>query len=58
METKVIEIRKREDDYHAQLKNVPEIWGCGESSISAIGDLIVTHPEEFGIEIIGVLTKV
>jgi len=46
-----IEIRKRSDDYHAQLEGHPEIWDCGKSWQAAIGNLIMTHKEWFGIEI-------
>ena len=38
-----IEIRKRLDDYHAQIKGMPENWGCGESSFHAIGNLVRAH---------------
>jgi hypothetical protein len=42
---------KRTDDYHACLKDNPEIWGCGNSLKAAIGDLIMSHDNTFDIDI-------
>jgi len=45
-----IEVCKRMDDsYHAQLKDHPEIWDCGNSIPAAIGNLIQTHSEQLNI---------
>jgi hypothetical protein len=46
-----IVITRRTDDIHACLEGCPAIWGCGKTSDEAIGNLISTHPETFGIEI-------
>lgn len=42
-----IEIRSRRDDFHAQIKDHPELWGCGSTELAAIGDLVKTHPNYF-----------
>mgnify|MGYP000859572758 CR=1 FL=1 len=44
-----IVVTKRSHDYHACLDGHPEIWGCGETSEEAIGDLIKAHVDTFGI---------
>lgn len=46
-----IEIRERASDFHAQLKDHPEIWGCGKSVVLAIGDLIMHHSAKFDIKV-------
>lgn len=48
---KTIVITNRGDDYHAQLDGT-KAWGCGDSVSEAIGDLVRSHPERFGIAII------
>lgn len=47
-----VEIRRRSDDIHAQVADHPEIWGCGRNFLSALGNLVATHKEQFGIEFI------
>lgn len=49
--TTTIVVTKRADDYHACIKGHPQIWGCGEDESKAIGDLIRSHEEEFGIKV-------
>lgn len=49
---KRIRITKRTHDYHACLADRPAIWGVGETVSAAIGDLIYSHPETFGVEVI------
>jgi hypothetical protein len=44
-----IEVRRRSDDYHAQIKDHPELWGCGPTPSHAVGDLVRTHREATGI---------
>lgn len=34
-----IEIRRRNSDFHVQIKNKPEIWSCGNTIEEAIEDL-------------------
>jgi len=46
-----IVVTKRTDDYHACIRDHPEIWGCGKDYNEAIGDLIRSHKGEFGIQI-------
>lgn len=46
-----IEIRQRRDDVHAQIKGMPERWGCGADENEAIGDLVKTHPYSFGFSV-------
>lgn len=50
--TKRIIVTPRSNDYHAHLAPTPAIWAAGKTPNAAIGDLINTHPEEFGVEII------
>ena len=45
----VIELRKRTSDVHAQIKDHPEYWECASTSDQAIGRLIRTHGDRFGI---------
>ena len=46
-----IVVTNRTDDIHACLKDHPEVWGCGRTSLEAIGSLISVHPAVFGIKI-------
>lgn len=46
-----IVVTTRNDDYHACIKGHPEIWGCGENYDMAIGSLIISHKDEFGIKV-------
>jgi hypothetical protein len=60
---KTIEISERMMDYwidasgvhrpkfHAQIKGEPGLWACGRTPDHAIGDLVRSHPEHFGIKI-------
>ncbi len=51
MEKIKIVITKRPDDYHACIEGHPELWGCGNTSKEAIGNLIYYHNEAFNLEI-------
>ena len=44
-------VTKRPDDYHACIEGHPELWDCGKSQQSAIGNLAWTHKEQFNLEI-------
>ena len=44
-------VTRRNDDYHACLEGHPEIWGCGKTIDGAIGDLIRSHQDTFGIAV-------
>lgn len=42
---------QRQPKYHAQVKDTPGYWACGRSPDEAIGDLMRSHPERFGVKI-------
>jgi hypothetical protein len=44
-------VRKRSDDYLAQVEGHRGIWACGTSVANAVGDLALTHKERFNIEL-------
>jgi hypothetical protein len=46
---KNITLTRRAEDYHACITDHPEYWAAGKSGYAAIGDLISTHAEQFGI---------
>jgi hypothetical protein len=46
-----IRVCRRSDDFHASLEGQRGVWGCGPGSDAAIGDLVRSHPEMFGIKI-------
>lgn len=48
---KIIKVTKRTDDYHACISGQPGYWDCGKSPREAIGNLVQTHPEMFGVKI-------
>lgn len=43
--------KKRTSDIHVQLAGKPGIWACGKNLHEAIGDLVMHHPERFGVVI-------
>ncbi len=43
-------VEKRPDDYMAYLEGNKGIWDCGPSISMAIGKLMITHKEVFGLE--------
>lgn len=43
-------VRRRYPKYHASVKG-EKAWACGASRNEAIGDLILHHPELFGVKI-------
>lgn len=45
-------ITRRADDYLAALEGTAGIWGCGKSPVTALGDMISAHPEQFDVEIV------
>jgi hypothetical protein len=45
----VIMITKRTKDYVAWIEGHPEIWANGNTPREAIGNLVWTHTEHFGI---------
>lgn len=50
-------VTKRQDDFHAQVKDHPEVWSAGKDYYSAVGNLIITHQEYFGLKLICEVTK-
>jgi hypothetical protein len=48
---KIVVTRRSGDDYHACLEGHPEIWGCGKSVFSVLGNLLLTHQDIFGVAI-------
>jgi len=42
-------ITNRSSDYHAAIEGRPEIWGNGTTPREAIGNLVQSHKEVFGI---------
>lgn len=47
-----IVVSKRRDDYHACPEGETGLWDCGRTRTEAIGNLIQTHPERFGITLV------
>jgi len=43
-------VTRRSSDYHACLACHPEVWGAGKSRYEAVGNLVLSHPECFGLE--------
>lgn len=43
--------KKRSSDWHAQVKGQPVLWANGGTRFAAIGNLVATHCEVFGINI-------
>jgi hypothetical protein len=46
-----IVVTKRSQDYHACIEGELGLWGCGATSTAAIGDLVSSHYEHFGVAI-------
>ncbi len=49
---KRIVVRPFGDKYHAHLAPDTRLWASGKTPFEATGNLIHTHPEQFGVEII------
>lgn len=47
----VITVTDRGTDYHACLDGEPACWAAGKTPYEAIGDLVVHHPERFGVDV-------
>lgn len=47
-----IHVTKRTDDYRATVDGDLARWDCGRTIPESIGNLIMTHPEKFDVEII------
>lgn len=44
-------VQERRPKYHAQIKDQPGYWACGQDRDEAIGNLVRCHPEKFGVKI-------
>lgn len=44
-------VTQRSGDWHACLEGQPGKWGCASTVTAAIGDLVITWQEFFGITI-------
>lgn len=47
-----IVVTRRSCDYHACIEGRPQVWGCGTTWAEAIGSLVYSHPERFGLRIV------
>ena len=47
-----IKVTKRGSDYHACIEGKPSIWSAGKTQQEAIGDLVMTHSEIFGTQVL------
>jgi len=45
-------VKKRKDDFHAHVKDHPELWSAGRDYNSAVGNLIITHQDCLGLNLI------
>lgn len=46
-----IKVTRRSDDFHACVDGRPMLWDCGRSAVEAIGNLLLSHPDVFGVDI-------
>lgn len=46
---RIISVTKRSDDYHAS--TIAGHWDCGRTPAEAIGNLVMSWPEKFGLEV-------
>lgn len=44
-------VTDRANDVHVCVEGHEEIWGCGACAYSAIGNMVMNHPNFFKIEI-------
>lgn len=44
-------VEKRIDDFIAYIEGDRTIWGCGNTKNAAIGNLVSTHQDVFGIQV-------
>lgn len=48
---KRIIVYQRSDDFHARIESDSSCWDRGSTPAEAIGNLMLSHPEKFNIEI-------
>lgn len=46
---RTITVTSRSDDFHACLEDYTGVWGCGKTTDEAIGNLVRSLPDTFGI---------
>ena len=46
-----IKVIRRTNDFHASVEGRPGLWDCGNTASEAIGELLLSHPREFGVDI-------
>jgi hypothetical protein len=46
-----IVITKRTGDYHAQIKDHPELWAAGKDYYHVVGNLVMTHKDKFDVSV-------
>ncbi len=46
-----LKLTKRSNDWHCAIENDATIWDCGKTRQEAIGNWILTHGKDYGIEI-------
>jgi len=44
-----ITVRQRRNDFHASLESGH--WACGATIAEAVGDLVMSHPEQFMVTV-------
>jgi hypothetical protein len=44
-----IVLERRPSDVMAYLKGNKAVWGCGRSATEAIGDVVLSHADAFGL---------
>lgn len=49
MSKKIIIQKKDNKQYKAYIEKKPELWAGGANKIEAIGDLIMSYPDEFDL---------
>jgi hypothetical protein len=46
-----IVITRRYKDFHACIEGQAGIWGCGSTESEAVGEMLRSHPEKFGVTV-------
>lgn len=46
-----IVITRRYKDFHACIEGQAGIWGCGSTESEAVGEMLRSHPERFGVTV-------
>ncbi|PIR88430.1 MAG: hypothetical protein COU09_02025 [Candidatus Harrisonbacteria bacterium CG10_big_fil_rev_8_21_14_0_10_44_23] len=54
MKKSKVELREASRTWYARIENLGRVWGAGPTKDAALGDLVFSHPEKFGITSISV----